>query len=292
MERKLRLAGRMAIVTGAAGGIGSATARRLAAEGCSLELWDIRGDALEDLSAELRARYPGLSIHGRVVDLRGDAAIASAVSAATSESGPTDILINNAGHLGPGRLLDQPMDTWRTTIDINVNAVVSLTYAVLPDLIARKTGHVVNISSAGGFVGVSGLAVYSASKWAVYGLTEALRHEIRDVGAPGIRFSSVHPMYIASGMFAGSRIRGLGGLIFPRLKNHDVVAKAIVESALIRRRRVVRRPRSLVLVPLLRGLLSDSWFNGMARVLGVNHSMDSWEGPAGFAESVDAAAEA
>lgn len=270
----------MAIITGAAGGIGSATARRLAADGCALELWDLQEDALRALGAELAAVFPDVPLRERVVDLREDNAIVAALAACREESGPPDILINNAGHLAPGRLLDQAVSVWRTTMEINVNALVSLTHAALPDMLARNRGHVVNISSASGFVGVSGLAVYSASKWAVYGLTEALRHEVRDSGATGVHFSSIHPMYIASGMFAGSRIRGLGGLVFPRLKSHDVVARAIVEAALIRHRRVVKRPRSLFLVPLLRGLLPDPWFNALARALKVNRSMDSWEGPA------------
>ncbi|MFP4551993.1 MAG: SDR family NAD(P)-dependent oxidoreductase, partial [Spirochaetales bacterium] len=163
-------------------------------------------------------------------------------------------------------------------VDINLSAVIDVTHAVLPYLYERNSGHVVNISSAAGLVGVSGLAVYSATKWAVWGLTEALRHEARNLGKHHVRFSSIHPNYIAKGMFEGARIRGLGGALFPVLKSHEVVAKAIVEGAIIRRRRTPKRPRSLRMALLLRGLLPDAWFGGVARALNVHRSMQSWKG--------------
>jgi all-trans-retinol dehydrogenase (NAD+) len=88
----------------------------------------------------------------------------------------------------------------------------------------------------------------------------------------------VHPNYIARGMFGGARIGGLGGLVFPRLKNHDVVAKAVVEGALKRGRRSPKRPRSLRLAVLLRGILPDAWFAASARALNVHTSMAGWHG--------------
>jgi len=268
---KHALRGQVAIVTGGAGGVGRATALRLLRRGCSVELWDIDHAAVEEAARQLGCEPV-------VVDVTDAKAIARGVEAALERHGRIDILVNNAGHMAPGDFLDQPAAVWHTTVNINVTAIIDVTHAVLPHLYNRGSGHVVNISSAAGLVGVSGLAVYSATKWAVWGLTEALRHEARNHGKPGVRFSSVHPNYIAKGMFEGARIRGVGGIVFPVLKSHDVVAKAIVEGALIRRRRTPKRPRSLRMAILLRGILPDAWFGGIARALNVHRSMQSWKG--------------
>jgi all-trans-retinol dehydrogenase (NAD+) len=142
----------------------------------------------------------------------------------------------------------------------------------------RGFGHVVNVSSAAGLVGVPGLSAYCASKWGVFGLTESLRHESHIRSGGQVKFSSVHPMFLRTGMFEGASLKGLGSIIFPCVANHDVIAKAIVEGALKRGRRVVKRPRSLRLVLLLRGLLPDAIFNGMSRILNVHTSMNRYKG--------------
>lgn len=284
----MKLSGRVAVITGGAGGIGRATAARLLAKGCSVELWDRDGAMLDDAATALStsslsedASRRTARCTGRVVDVTDSHAVAGAARDAIASWGRVDIVVNNAGHLAPGAFLDQPVDTWNATIDVNVSAVVAVTHAFLPHLYGRGDGHVVNISSAASLVGVSGLAVYSATKWAVWGLTEALRHESLNLGHRSVRFSSVHPNYIATGMFEGARVPGLGGLVFPRLDSHDVVAKAIVEGALTRGRRTPKRPRSLRLALLLRGLLPDAWFAAVARWLGVHASMKSWRGAGG-----------
>ncbi len=278
----MKLSEKVAVVTGGAGGIGRATAARLIAKGCSVELWDRDRSLLDDAIAALAA--DGARCRGRVVDVTDSDAVALAAADAIVSWGSVDIVINNAGHFATGALLDQPVDTWKTTIDVNLTAVVAVTHAFLPHLYDRGDGHVVNISSASSLVGVSGLAVYSATKWAVWGLTEALRHESLNLGHRAVRFSSVHPNYIATGMFEGARVPGLGGLVFPRLSSHDVVAKAIVEGTLIRGRRTPKRPRSLRLALLLRGVLPDAWFSAVARWLGVHASMNGWRGAGGSHE--------
>jgi short-subunit dehydrogenase len=142
----------------------------------------------------------------------------------------------------------------------------------------RKRAAVVNISSAAGLVGAAGLAVYSASKWSVFGVTEALRAEAVAKGHRGIHFASVHPMFLKTGMFEGARLGGFGRFFFPNVKDHDVVARAIVHFALLRGRRVVKRPRSLRLVLLLRGILPDRWFAALGRAMNLQGSMAGWKG--------------
>ena len=260
-----------AVVTGGARGIGLATARRLLAYGARVSLWDRDPAALEGAAREL----PG-TVHSEACDITDHDALRSALAGSEAALGPVDILVNNAGHLAPGSLVDQDPEVWMTTLEVNVNALVYLTALVLPSMYRRGTGHVVNISSAAGAIGVPGLAVYSASKWAVWGFSEAVRAEARD---HGVMVSSIHPSYIATGMFAGARLTGPGRLIVPQLRSHDVVAEAIVEGALRRGRTRPMRPRSVRLAVLFRGVLPDRWFNWLMRVLGVWDSMGSWHGP-------------
>ena len=277
MKRRcgVEIRGAHAVVTGGARGIGLASARRLAADGAAVTLWDRDREALEAARDELSAAFPALSIHVDACDITEAEAVKRALSRSVDVQGPVDILVNNAGHLAPGRLVDQPPETWMTTLNVNVNALVYLTRLVIPSMYERGRGHIVNISSAAGAIGVPKLAVYSASKWAVWGFSEALRAESRPYG---VAVSSIHPSYIAQGMFAGARIQGLGRLIVPLIGSHDVVAEAIVESAIKRGRTSVKRPRSVRLAVFLRGVLPDRWFNALMRGLGVWESMSGWHG--------------
>lgn len=280
------LAGRHVIVTGGAGGIGMATARRLLHAGCVVTLWDLEQESLQAarsaLEGELAAgngnRRPQARVRTGVVDITDRERVGELVEDAIRDVGGIDVLVNNAGHLAPGGFLDQDAGVWETTVNVNLTGVINATHAVLPHFYERGSGQIVNIASASSYVGVSDLSVYAATKWAVWGLTEALRHEAINRQARGVRFSSVHPNYIAHGMFGGARLRGLGGLIFPRLPDHDVVAKAIVEKAIRRGRLVVRRPRSLRLAILLRGILPEAVFNYVVRAMNVHTSMRSWTG--------------
>lgn len=270
MQRQTEIAGSHAIVTGGARGIGLATTKRLLAAGARVSIWDLDAAALTAAVEDL----PG-SVHTEQCDITDRSAVEGALEASVQALGPVDILINNAGHLAPGNLVDQPPEVWVKSLSVNVDALIVLTRLVLPEMYRRGRGHIVNISSAAGAIGVPGLAVYSAAKWAVWGFSEALRAESR---GHGVRITSIHPSYIASGMFEGARLTGLGRFIVPLLRDHDVVARAIVEEGLKRGRTRVMRPRSVRLAVLFRGVLPDSWFNGLMRILGVWDSMGSWHG--------------
>lgn len=269
------LAASHGVITGGARGIGLATARRLLAAGSRVSLWDLDGDALARAAAELSVEFPDLPVHTEVCDITDYDQQRRALSGSTALLGPVDILINNAGHLAPGQFVDQEADTWMTSLDVNLNALVYLTRLVVPGMYERRRGHIINISSAAGTIGVPGLAVYSAAKWAVWGFSEALRGEAR---SHGVMVSSIHPSYIAEGMFAGARLTGLGRVIVPLLPSHDVVAEAIVESALRRGRSSPKRPRTVRIAIFLRGILPDPWFNWVVRHLGVWDSMSGWRG--------------
>lgn len=270
------LAGTVTVITGGAGGIGWATARRLLDIGARVSLWDRDGDALDDAVKRLTDEgFPVDQVHTDVVDITDCSAVHQAVERIRAHWGAPEILINNAGHLAPGSFIDQEAEIWMQTLAVNVNALVYLTRIVVPEMYRRRRGHIVNVSSAAGAIGVPYLAVYSASKWAVWGFSEALRGEAR---THGVLVSSIHPSFIATGMFAGARLHGLGGAIVPRISSHDVIAEAIVERALRRGEERVMRPRSVRLAVFFRGVLPDRWFNALMRLLGVWDSMRSWHG--------------
>ena len=291
MPRPTVLRDRVSVVTGGAGGIGFATAHRLLEQGCSVAVWDRNTAAVEKAAARLRELHPEAA---RVLGCTCDVTRTSDIKAAHAETeaklGPVDILINNAGFVRGGRFLDGSIEDWNTTVAVNLNGVIAVTYALLPGMERRQFGRVVNISSASGMLGVSQLAVYAASKWAVWGLTESLRHEARDLreaeatadprglATTDIQFSSVHPGYIKTGMFEGARIHGLGGLIVPLVKDHDVIARVVVQDALMKGKPVVMRPRSVSLAVLLRGILPAAVFDQVVRLLGINQSMQEFRG--------------
>ena len=263
-----------AIVTGGAMGIGFATTKRLLQEGAIVTIWDLNAQALE---AAVRQLSEYGTVYAHPCDVTDQRRVLELAATARKEMGRVDIVINNAGFVMGGDFLERPVADWEKTIAVNLTALLYVTAALLPDMYKRNFGFVVNISSAAGMVGVPNLAVYSATKWAVWGLTESLRMEAHNRGKNGVKFASIHPCFLAKGMFEGAQLGIPGRWIVPLVKDHDVIAKAIVESALKRERYSPKRPRTLKLVLMLR-LLPDKWFQWLLRVLGVAQSMKTWRG--------------
>jgi all-trans-retinol dehydrogenase (NAD+) len=270
------LRGKGAVVTGGAMGIGLATSKRLVREGCAVTIWDLNASALEGAKKELEAMSGKVFTH--VCDVTDKARVYELAKTAAAEMGQVDILVNNAGYVVGGDFLEQPDEAWEKTIDVNLTSMIYTIKAFLPAMYERNCGHVVNISSAGGIVGVPNLAMYSATKVAVRGLTESMRYEAWERGKKGVQWSSIHPCYIAKGMFEGAKLRGFANLIAPLLKDHDVVAEAIVESALKKGRYSPKRPRMVRSMYLMRGLVPDELFQWLIDVLGVTGSMNTWVG--------------
>ncbi len=272
----MKLKDKSVLITGGAMGIGLATCRRLVKEGSILTIWDLNDAALNSAKKELTAL--GGKVFTYVCDITDKKRVYELAKQAEKDTGGIDILINNAGFLAGGYFLDQPDEKWERMIDVNLTSLLYTTRAFLPRMLERNSGHIVNLSSAAGTVGVSGLAVYCATKWAVWGLTESLRHEAFNLKKKGVRFSSIHPNFIDSGMFEGSKIKGLGSFFFPNIKDHDVIAEAIVESTLKRGRYSPKRPFTIKFSSFLRGILPDYLFQKVVRFFGVHNSMESWTG--------------
>ena len=272
----MNLKNKPVLITGGAMGIGLATCRRLVKEGSVITIWDLNEQALKSAKDELTAL--GGNVYTYICDITDKKRVYELAKQAEKDMGKVDILINNAGYMIGGNFLDQPDEKWERMIDVNLTSLLYTIRAFMPGMLERNSGHIVNLSSAAGTLGVSGLAVYCATKWAVWGLTESLRHEAWNINKKGVRFSTIHPNFIVSGMFEGSKINGLGGIFFPNIKDHDVVAKAIVESALKRGRLSPKRPLTIKISSVFRGIFPDFIFQKIVRFFGVHKSMESWKG--------------
>lgn len=272
----MKLENKKVIITGGAMGIGLATAKRLLAENAIVTIWDINQKELDNCKILFKAYENRIFLHN--CDVSDKDKIHEMTQVALTEMGGIDILINNAGYVAGGSLIDTDNDKWDKTIKINLNAIVYTTKEILPILLKQDRGHIVNLSSASSYLGVPDLAVYTATKWAVWGFTESIRFEIINSGKKNVGISSIHPSYLATGMFEGAKLGFLGNLIVPQVKDHDVIAKAIVNGALKKGKYAVRRPRSLRLSMILRGILPDKLFQYMLIVMGVHKSMSNWKG--------------
>ncbi|MBI3877764.1 MAG: SDR family oxidoreductase [Verrucomicrobia bacterium] len=177
---QIDLKGRNAIVTGGARGIGLAIAERLLASGARCSLWDRDGKALEQAAQNLS----GLGgAHTAIVDLTDPGAVKSAADADAKQFGTIDILVNNAGIAGATRpAWEFTPDEWRVVIETNLNAVFYCCRAVVPRMIRKGYGRIVNIASIAGKEGNPNAAHYSASKAGVIALTKSLGKELAQKG--------------------------------------------------------------------------------------------------------------
>jgi NAD(P)-dependent dehydrogenase (short-subunit alcohol dehydrogenase family) len=213
------LAGETAAVTGAARGIGRSTAEALLGQGMKVAIGDVDHAAASATAAEL-----GPSAVALPLDVTDRDSFAAFLDGAEQQLGPLDVLVNNAGIMQIGRFIDEDDLTARRMIDINLHGVILGMKLALERMIPRDRGHIVNISSQAGKYGAPGGATYSATKHAVVGLTEAVRGEMRLMGA-NIDFSYVMPFAVKTELGAGlGDARGMHHLE-PR-----EVADAIVEA--------------------------------------------------------------
>jgi 2-hydroxycyclohexanecarboxyl-CoA dehydrogenase len=179
----LRLAERTALITGGASGIGAATCRRLAAEGARVAVTDLNLDGARAVADEISGGAYEL-------DVRSVESIGAALTAAESELGPVDVLVNNAGFDEWGWFTDTDPELWDRVLAVNLRGVIAVTHAVLPGMQERRRGRIVSTASEAGRVGSSGSAVYSAAKAGVIGFTKAIAIEN---GRYGITANAVAP---------------------------------------------------------------------------------------------------
>ncbi len=199
-----RISGKLALITGASSGIGLSCARRLAADGANLVLWARRKGRLERTAAELQeAHHVAVRVTG--VDVRDRAAVNHAADALAAEGLVPDILLNNAGLAsGLAKLHEGDPEDWDRMIDTNLKGLLNVSRAILPLMVERNRGHVINIGSTAGHWVYPGGNVYNATKYGVLALTEGMS---LDVAGTKVKVSSVDPGHVDT-EFAEVRFHG------------------------------------------------------------------------------------
>jgi NAD(P)-dependent dehydrogenase (short-subunit alcohol dehydrogenase family) len=232
---KIDITGRVVAITGGARGIGLATATELRARGARVAIGDI--DAPE---AERAARSLGADVVGTALDVTDTGSFRDFLATAQERLGAVDVLINNAGIMPIGPMLQEPDATAARLMSINVLGVLSGMKLALPAMIARGQGHVVNVASIAGRSPVPGGASYAASKAAIISLTESARVEF---AGTGVSFTCVMPSFTATDLIAGTK----GTKFISNVEPGDVAA-AIADA--------VARPRADVYVPTAVGVIA------------------------------------
>ncbi|HAQ07620.1 MAG TPA: 3-ketoacyl-ACP reductase [Bacillus bacterium] len=195
------LSGKTALITGAGRGIGRAAAIALAKEGVNIGMLGLTLANLEKVTAELEEFE--VNVAGAVADVSDLESVQHAVEHISGELGPIDILINNAGTAKFGGFLELDPKEWEKIIQVNLMGTYYVTRAVLPGMIERKTGDIINVSSTAGQKGAPVTSAYSASKFGVLGLTESLMLEVRK---HNIRVSALTPSTVATDLAIESNL--------------------------------------------------------------------------------------
>lgn len=234
---RVELHGQVVAITGGARGIGLEIARACASAGMTVMIADLDGEAVAEAVTEL-----GAGVTGRAVDVSNAKEFAAFLDETEAELGKLDVLVNNAGVLRMGPLVDAPADDIRLQLEVNLNAVITGTQLALQRFVPRDSGHIVNMASSSSMIATANGAVYTASKYGVLGLTRAVRGEIR---ASGVRITAVIPGVIRTRM-----TREFGAAFSVRTIEPAAVGRAVVR-ALRRGTREVFVPREVALQGLL-----------------------------------------
>jgi NAD(P)-dependent dehydrogenase (short-subunit alcohol dehydrogenase family) len=229
------LSGRVVAITGAARGIGKATAAALVRQGARVAIADIDAELARRTADEL-----GGGVRAYEVDVTSRPSVAAFLDSVERDLGPLDVMVNNAGIMPIGPFLEEGDGSAVRQLDINVHGVIFGMKEALPRMLSRRSGHIVNLASVAGKAGFPHLATYCASKHAVIGLTESVRGEFQ---GSGIEFTCILPSLVDTELTAGLK----AGRGIEKAKPEDV-ADAIIE--------VLQVPRVEVYVPRLVGKIT------------------------------------
>lgn len=231
-------------ITGASSGIGAATARVLAARGAKVVLGARRLARLHDLAAQITAA--GGVADTRALDVTRQASIENFVAETMALHGRIDVLINNAGVMPLSRMDVLKVQEWQQTIDVNVMGVLYGIAAVLPLMQKQRSGHIVNVASIGAHRSYPGAAVYCASKFAVWAISDGLRQEVAD---EGIRVTTVSPGTTESELAehitdptAAEAMRAFRATVIPPDAIAEAIAYAIAQPAAVSISELIVRP--------------------------------------------------
>ncbi len=259
------LRGKVVLITGAARGMGKLDAFNFAREGCTVVITDVDEAALRETARELEER--GHKVHWFVHDVSDRKACFDLAEKVESEIGPVDVLINNAAIALNVEVLEASEEVFRRITEVNYLGQVWMMQAFVPRMVKRGRGHVVNMCSIAGKVAAPKLGPYSATKFALIGITDAIRQELHGTG---VNFTIVNPGYVATGMFEGAKVPFITGWVDPQK-----VSDAIVEA--------VKKNKGEIFVPnfvnrlttLLRALGFPKFLDFMFRVVGASKSFET-----------------
>jgi NAD(P)-dependent dehydrogenase (short-subunit alcohol dehydrogenase family) len=254
MSPDQQVRGKIIAITGAARGIGLASAKALAAAGA----WVAIGDLDLELAERAAASVGGDTI-GLALDVTDGSSFERFLDETEARLGPIDVLVNNAGIMPLGAFLDEPDTVTRRIVEVNLHGVITGMKLAAPRFVARGHGQIINVASAVGRVALAHAATYSATKYALIGLTQATRSELR---SSGVEVCVIVPMIVNTDLGAGlSKVRG------QRTVAATEVADAIVAT--------VRKPRFETWVPRsgqrlyrLMSLLPEGWSSALSRAVG------------------------
>lgn len=273
--------GKRVLITGGASGIGKLMGGMALDKGATaLVIWDIDQESIESVVRELGQKSKAQGRAGRVygmrVDVSNQAMVADRYEQTKREVGEIDILINSAGIITSNKTFDQcTPDEINRTMMVNALAPMYVAQQVLPDMVARDSGHICNIGSAGGMISNPRMSIYAASKWATIGWSDSVRIELREMRSR-VRVTTIAPYYITTGMFDGVRSK-----IFPLLRPENVASRILraIERDTAFKMFMPWIPCPHHFIRLLQGILPIRVFDWLVgRVLGIYHTMDHFTG--------------
>jgi NADP-dependent 3-hydroxy acid dehydrogenase YdfG len=236
--------GKVVVITGASSGLGEATARRLAGEGASVVLGARRADRLKTLVEELTGK--GGKAAALATDVSKLQEVQRLVDHAVASFGRVDVMLNNAGLMPLSPLERLKIDEWDRMIDVNIKGVLYGIAAVLPPMKAQKSGHIINVSSVAGHLVRPGMAVYSATKYAVRVISEGLRQEVKPYN---IRTTVISPGAVATELAGGitdaETAKGIGPVLeqaLPAAAFAEMVLFALNQPAEVDVNEILFRP--------------------------------------------------
>jgi NADP-dependent 3-hydroxy acid dehydrogenase YdfG len=254
------LAGKVVAITGGARGIGRATAAAALGAGAMVSIGDVDADVTRGAAAEL-----GNGCLGVELDVTDRASFAGFLDRVESQIGPLDVIVNNAGVLLMSRFADEDEKAANRMIDVNLRGVITGSRLGLQRMAPRGRGHIINLSSLAGKAAFPGAATYSATKFAIVGLSEAIRMEARPLG---IEVSCVMPALVATDMALG--LKTPPGIV--TIKPEDV-ASAII-ATIERPRFDVYVPRAFGVATVAMGALPRRVRESLSRLIGADQPLE------------------
>lgn len=265
------IAGKTALITGGAMGMGRLLAETLARDGArKLVLWDINEEQLAEAKDVIEGF--GAEVFTYVIDITDRDKVRETAKKVKEDVGHIDILVNNAGIVRGGLFLEVSDEDHLKTMEVNIISYFYVTKAFMPEMVERNQGHIVNIASAAGLIGLPGVSSYCASKFAVVGWTESLRSEMRKLGKLGINFTTICPSFVSTGMFEGVK----PPMFTPMITPEYMVGK--IHAAIRKNKMMVMEPFMVKTIPSMRLLNIPVIIDLVGGLLGMHNSMDEWKG--------------